>query len=361
MAKEDKKAKKAAKKEEKAAKKANRTPDPEFKNSLIKCIGAVVCVAAICITSVSGVGKIADAKISAAEAAANPAAASDSADEGAPIDETAGYDDTAAPVDDGTADAGTDDTAAPADEETAADTGSSEAATEAGKTDNGGSASKTMSTAEVIKLYNSVTAKTFNAKVPFTKERNTTEDNYDAGVALKASKSIVFKFMGVGDDNKFSKTVTKEDKDSYHKYFQASKLTAADVTSATCTEAGGKQTIVINIKDGASSVKGGQVVNSNNAPLDRAGLACGDNDKDYWDHKTAENVMSAIDDVPACKSANIAEKYTNAKITAVVDAKTGNLISLTAFFKFHFDLDDVMGSSGTADSSSTVIMKDFKW
>ena len=46
---------------------------------------------------------------------------------------------------------------------------------------------------------------------------------------------------------------------------------------------------------------------------------------------------------------------------SVVDAKTGNLISLTAFFKFHFDLDDVMGSSGTADSSSTVIMKDFKW
>ena len=356
MAKEDKKAKKAAKKEAKAAKKANKVSDPEFNSSLVKCICAVACVAALCITSVANIGKISDAKIGAAEAMGQPASESASADEGT-VD--AGTDDTAAPVDEGTVDAGTDDTAAPADEGTA-DAGT-ETPTEAGKSDNGGSASKTMSTAEVIKLYNSVTAKTFNAKVPFTKERNTTEDNYEAGLALKASKSIVFQFMGVGDANKFSKTVTKEDKDSYHKYFQASKLTAADVTSATCTEAGGKQTIVINIKDGASSVKGGQVVNSNNAPLDRAGLACGDNDKDYWDHKTAENVMSAIDDVPACKSANIAEKYTNAKITAVVDAKTGNLISLTAFFKFHFDLDDVMGSSGTADSSSTVIMKDFKW
>lgn len=361
MAKEDKKAKKLAKKEAKAEKKANKTPDPEFNKSLVKSICAVACVAALCITTVSNIGKVTDAKIAAAEAANKTSDSAEAAGTDDSYVDTGAADDTAAPVDEGTAaDAGTaDDTAAaPADEGTA-DAGS-EAATEAAKSDNGGSASKTLSTAEVVKLYNTATAKAFNAKVPFTKERNTTEDNYDAGVALKASKSIVFKFMGVGDDNKFSKTVTKEDKDSYHKYLQASKLTSADVTSATCTEAGGKKTIVINIKDGSSSVKGGKVVNSNNAPLDRCGLACGDNDKDYWDHKTAENVMSAIDDVPACGSANITEKYSGAKITAVIDAN-GNLVSLTAFFKFHFDLDAVMGSKGTADSTSTVIMKDFKW
>lgn len=363
MAKESKKEKKAAKKEAKAAKKENKkangkASDPEFNGNLVKCIFAVLCVLALCITTTSNIGKVADAKIAAAEAFVK-----DAGENGEAADETGadtGSTDTDAPAADEQsteAEAGEDATEASSDAEAAP----TEAATEAGKTD-GGSASKApKSTDEVLKAYNSATAKAFNAKVPFTKERDTVEKNYKAGAALNASKSIVYKFMGVGDANKFSKTVTKEDKDSYHKYLQASKLTPNDVTSATCTEAGGKYTIVIKIKDGASSVKGGQVVNSNNAPLDRAGLACGDHDKDYWDHKTAENVMSAIAEVPLCGSANINEKYTNASITAVVDAKTGNLVSLTAKFDFHFDLDKVMSSSGTADSSSTVVMKDFKW
>ena len=371
MAKADKKAKKAAKKEAKAAKKeekkVNGTPDNgEFKTSLVKCIAAVACVIALCVTTVSNVGKISDAKIKAAETVSAGAGTSESADEASAdaAGETAGTDD-AAPADEtaGTEDAAADETADAAD---AGDTSADTAASDAAPANNGGSssASKTAalkSTADIVKYYNTATAKAFNAKVPFTKERNTVEKSYKAGAALNYSKSIVYKFMGVGDANKFSKTVTKEDKDSYHKYLQASKLTAADVTSATCSEAGGKYTIVIKVKDGSSSVSGGKVVSSNNSPLDRSGLACGDNDKDYWDHKTAENVMSAIDEVPLCGSANINEKYTGATITAVIDSATGNLVSLTAKFNFHFDLDKVMSSSGTADSASTVIMKDFKW
>ena len=51
-------------------------------------------------------------------------------------------------------------------------------------------------------------------------------------------KSIVYKFMGVGDSNKFSKSVTSADAESYHKYFKTSKLTTSDVTSATCVKNG---------------------------------------------------------------------------------------------------------------------------
>ena len=363
MAKESKKEKKAAKKEAKAAKKENKkangkASDPEFNGNLVKCIFAVLCVLALCVTTTSNIGKVADAKIAAAEAFVK-----DAGENGEAADETGadtGSTDTDAPAADEQsteAEAGEDATEASSDAEAAP----TEAATEAGKTD-GGSASKApKSTDEVLKAYNSATAKAFNAKVPFTKERDTVEKNYKAGAALNASKSIVYKFMGVGDANKFSKTVTKEDKDSYHKYLQASKLTPNDVTSATCTEAGGKYTIVIKIKDGTSSVKGGQVVNSNNAPLDRSGLACGADDKDYWDHKPAQNIIAAIDDVPGAAKGDISEKYSNAVINVVINSKTGNIVSLTAKFDFHMDIANVMGSSGVAEASTTVNMKDFKW
>jgi len=365
MSKEKKEAKKAAKAAKKAEKKANKTGlDMESKNTLIKSIVAVVCVAALCLTTTSNIGKIAEAKVAAAEKMyGGNTETSDSAD-----DTYSDYSDVSSDVaTDGSTDVVADDGTVVADDATASDTsttgGDSTAATPAG--DSGaskGTASAGQKTpAEIINMYNTATAKAASKAVPFTKERSTVEKNYDAGIALKASKDIVYKFMGVGDANKFSKAPGEMDKGSYHKYLQASKLTAADVTSATATTNGANTVIVLKIKDGSSTVKGGKVVSSNNAPLDRSGLACGDNDKDYWDHKTAENVMSAIDEVPGCSSANISEKYSNATITAVINTSTGNLVSITAKFDFHFDLDAVMGSSGTADSSSTVIMKDFKW
>ena len=166
--------------------------------------------------------------------------------------------------------------------------------------------------------------------------------------------------MGVGDANKYIKSVTSADAESYHKYFKASKLTTSDVTSATCVKNGNNYTITLHIKNGSSTVKGGKVVSSNNAPLDRSGLACGDKDKDYWDHKTAENVMSAIAKVPGCGSANISENYSNAVITAVVNASTGNLVSLNAKFDFKFELSDVVSTTGTAAASTVVNMTGFK-
>lgn len=363
--KEAKKAAKAAKKEEKKANKANREIDTEAQSTLIKSIVAVLCVVALCLTTMSNIGKIADAKIAAAEKmyGGNGASSESADDSSSDFGDTSS--DVAADSGDSTDATAADDTTADTGDSTAADssTSSSDASTPSDNSSkpaaNAGSTQK--SKAEIIKLYNDATAKAASKAVPFTKERNTVEKKYEAGVALKASKDIVYRFMGVGEKYKFSKAASEMNKENYFKYLQASKLTDADVTEATYTQSGANYTIVLKIKDGSSSVNGGKVVSSNNTPLDRSGLACGEHDKDYWDHKTAENVMSAIAEVPGCGSANINEKYSNAVITAVVNASTGNLVSITAKFDFHFDLDKVMGSSGVADSSSTIIMKDFKW
>ena len=372
MAKADKAAKKEAKAAKKAEKKANGGGlDQETKNTIIKCVATLACFGIVSASVSSGLGKIADAKLAGvnSDASASESAGDDTAFED---DAFAGFDD-AGTIDDGTADAGTEDagaadaagdvdTAAPADSSTAGDSASAATTGGTSSTASAGQSTKIPSTkAEILKVYNDATAKAAKAAVPFQKDRITTEKKYEAGVALKAFKSIVYQFMGVGDANKFSKTVTAADKDSYHKYFQASKLTEADITNATCKQSGDNYLIAINIKDGTSSVKGGQVVNSNNAPLDRSGLACGADDKDYWDHKPAQNIIAAIDDVPGAAKGDISERYSNAVINVVINAKTGNIVSLNAKFDFHMDLANVMGSSGVAEATSTVTMKDFKW
>lgn len=371
MSKDNKEAKKAAKAAKKEEKKANGGGlDQASKQSLIKSIVAVACVGAICLTTTANIGKVSEAKIAAAEKmyGGSSSASTDAGDDTSADAGDTSYVDTSA-------DTGAADTSADASTDTSTDAADTGADAGAASTDSGSTASTPAnnntsgntatsgqkSKAEIIKLYNDATAKAASKVAKFEKERNTVEKKYEAGVALKAFKSLVYTFMGVGDSNKFTKSGSEMDKDNYYKYLQASKLTDADVVSATYTPSGANYTIVLKLKDGASSVKGGKTVSSNNTALDRSGLACGQDDKDYWDHKTAQNLMAAIDDVPGCASADIAEKYSNATITAVVNASTGNLVSITGKFDFHCDINNVMGSSGVAEASSTVIMKDFKW
>ncbi|MBQ3150313.1 MAG: hypothetical protein IJB86_03605 [Clostridia bacterium] len=212
-------------------------------------------------------------------------------------------------------------------------------------------------TADILKLYNDATAKVASAKPQFTKKRESVANTYDAGVALKAFKGLVYQFMGIGSENIFTETIAKNG-DNYTKHFLASKLTAADVTSAACTaDDKGNFTVNLSIKGGNSSVNEG-TLEGINAPIDKCGISAGLNDKDYYDHKTAQNVYDAIDDVAS--GATIKESYSNAKLTAVIDAE-GNLTSLKVTFDMAFDISKVYGSSGTATASTEVIFSDFKW
>ena len=349
------------KKKKKKAKKEKTPMDLDSKKTLFKSFTALVCVIAVCITAVVNTGKMCDAAKKAAEqrgSAATEAMGDDTAVDGEAPSDDAVVDEV--PTDASGEEVPTD--AAPADDASAGtagtDTSSSAGTATSGNKTTAASSGIPTGVAQIVSYYNTATAKVAAKKAPFSKSRTTVEKTYEAGLPLKASKGLVNKFMGVGDDNKFTKSVTSADADSYHKYFQASKLTASDVTNATCTKSGNNYTITLNIKNGSSSVKNGKVVSSNNSPLDRSGLACGDKDKDYWDHKTAENVMSAISDVAG--SANISESYSNAVITAVVNASTGNLVSLTAKFDFKFELSNIMGSSGKSTASSTISMTGFK-
>lgn len=212
--------------------------------------------------------------------------------------------------------------------------------------------------AEILAVYNKAVNSAYNAKAGFTKERSTDNEKLDASAVLNAFKSLVYQFMGVGEENKYSETVTKGkwDTDAKKHYLRKSTLTEADLTGASCKENGGKYTIVLNVKGGSS--KGSEAESYTNAPIDKCGICVGNEDKGYYDHKTGEVIYDAIAGTYA--GAVIEEKYDNAKVTAVVDAATGNLVSLTVEYDIDVAIDIGIGS-GTATATTHIIYKNFKY
>ncbi len=214
-------------------------------------------------------------------------------------------------------------------------------------------------TAEIIEAYNNAINSAYNAKAGFDKERKTDNENIaGGGVVFSAAKDLVYKFMGVGDGNIYSENVAKgqwESEPNMH-YLRKSTLTAADVTKATCKEGNGKYLIVLEVKDGSS--RGSKEEKFTNAPIDKCGICVGTEDKGYYDHKTGEVIYDALAGTYA--GADISEKYTNAKVSAIIDAQTGNIISL----KVEFDIDvaiDIDIAKGTATATTHITYKNFKY
>ncbi len=213
--------------------------------------------------------------------------------------------------------------------------------------------------AEIIAIYNNAVNSAYNAKAGFNKERYTDKEVLNTKGALGALKDLVYKFMGIGADNKYTMDVTKGqwESDVPHHYLRKSTLSAADVTKATCTANGNQYTIVLNVKGGNS--KGSENEKYTNAPIDKCGICVGDADKSYFDHKTGPVIYSAIGGTYA--SAVIEEKYSNATVKAVVDGATGNLVSLVVEYDIACTMDVGIVGSGNATGTTHIIYKNFKY
>lgn len=213
--------------------------------------------------------------------------------------------------------------------------------------------------AEILAAYNNAVNSAYNAKAGFHKERSADNANLDAKGALSALTDVVYKFMGIGEENLYSEDVVKGnwDSDTAKHYLRKSTLTEADLTNATCKENGGKYTIVLSVKGGSS--KGSEKEKYNNSPIDKCGICVGDKDKHYFDHKTGPVIYDALAEIYG--SAVIAESYDNAKVTAVVDAATGNLVSLTVEYDITCSIDVGIIGSGNATGTAHIIYKNFKY
>ena len=368
MSKEDKKAKKAAKKAAKAEKKANKTPmDVDVKVTLIRCICAIVCVAIVVVSFSNGIGKISDTKLEIAKSVSGESSDDIGGDDG-------DYTDDGAVADDGTAAADgeikddpalTDDTAAVDNTATADNSSSGGANTPANNSgssntaSNTGTASKDPSTAaEIVKYYNTATAKAVSAKVGYNKTRTTDNEKMDASGALMAMKSLVFKFMGIGAENKYQETVAKGNWGE-NPFLLASKLTTSDVTSAACKKSGANYVITLKLKGGSSSADKSKPVTAPNSSLDKCGICVGTEDKSRFDHKTASVIYDAIAGTYA--SAVVKEQYSNAVVKATINATTGNIVSLLVEWNVSVEISKVLGMSAKASGISHVSYSAFKY
>ena len=211
--------------------------------------------------------------------------------------------------------------------------------------------------ADILAVYNDAINKAYAAKVGFNKERYTDNETLNAGFLLKTFGDLIYSFMGIGAENKYTMDVTKGqwESDVPHHYLRKSTLTEADLTGAKCTESNGKYTITLDVKPGTS--KASKSESWTKAPIDKCGICVGDADKSYFDHKTAPVIYAAVGQV--LSSAVIEESYSNAKVVAVIDAATGNLVSLSVEFDISVIIDAAGG--GNATGTAHVFYKNFKY
>ena len=210
---------------------------------------------------------------------------------------------------------------------------------------------------DIIEYYNTAVNKAVDAKVGFNKLRYVDNEKLNAGFLLKTFGDVMYQFMGIGAENKYTMDVTKGqwESDLPHQYLRKSTLSEADITKATCTANGDEYTIVLNVKSGNSYAD--KKSKSNNSPIDKCGICVGDGDKSYFDHKTAIVIYDAIDDVLG--GAKISESYDKATVKAVIDSTTGNLVSLTVEYDITITIDTAGG--GDATGSAHIFYKNFKY
>lgn len=212
-------------------------------------------------------------------------------------------------------------------------------------------------TAEILEAYNNAVNSAYDAKAGFSKERSTFNESIQGGgVVFSAAKDLIYKFMGVGADNKYTENVTKgnwESEANMH-YLRKSTLTEADITSATCQAGSGQYLITLEVKGGSS--RGSKDEKSTKAPIDKCGICVGNEDKGYYDHKTGEVIYDALAGTYA--GADISESYNNAKIFAIINAETGKIMNLKVEFNIDVNI-DVKVASGTATATTNIIYRDF--
>lgn len=338
----------------------------EFKNTLIKSITAVLCVAAICISAVIGVGKIGDAKIEAAKASGTASSAGTQSGDTTPFEDGT-TEDTAAPADEATSDAAQDqDAAADASADSTAtdaeapqqssDSSSSSDAAPASSSSSSSSSSMPTTTAAILSYYNNATAKVVSTKAGYSKTRVVDNEKIEANLIFKQFKSLIYQFMGIGADNKYTENVAKG-KWGENPYFLASKLSASDVTGAKCVKSGSDYVITINVKNGSSAANKSKPTTPANAPLDRTGICVGTEDKARFDHKTASVIYDAIQGT--FKNADVKESYNNAVVKATINASTGNISSLTVTWNMNVTID--IGGAASASGISHVTFSNFKY
>lgn len=326
-----------------------------MKKTVIQCVTALLCVIAVAVTSVISVGKISTAKVDAAKAAAansstsgDPStdpSANPSGDPSAPADPSA---DPSATDPSNAADPSATDPSNPA----------SPATPSASKPGTSGTASKVPSTAaDIAAYYNAAVNKAVNSKAGFSKKRVTSISNLNGGklMEMKIVVDTVNDFLGVGTTN------YKNTKGKVGEISKAS-LSANDISSPTCKQSGDNYVITMTLKNGTS--KASSAGKSDSTALARTGLYSGVGDKKAYDYKNAGNIFDGLNNADGASVESVVENNKNIKISATINSKTGNLVSLHISYDWDVALTKVKYTivtikSATGDAKTSVDFTNF--
>lgn len=314
-----------------------------MKKTVITCVTALLCVIAVCVSSVLGTGKIADAKIEAAKYAPS-GAVNTNASAGSNVDTDVPSDnqgtDSEVPTD---APAGAqtpaeNGTSGGSDTSSGGSTGSSSSSGSSASTNK--TSSKPSTTAEILNYFNTAANKVKTSAKGGVKnyEKNSQAGTFELTGTLKGfSKtinSLVEKNMGEkkGDTNR---KLSKADLKTYFPVENeswSSKLTTSNIQSAKLEEKGGKYVITIMLKNDASSAN----------PAHGTG-----------NHGRAFNIVrvsTILDNAGPLRSmldGNVKIGYRNGKIVATIDPKTGNLTHANYYYVWTLDV-TALGSNVSA-------------
>ena len=326
-----------------------------MKKTVIQCVTALLCVIAVAVTSVISVGKISTAKVDAAKAAA-----ANSSTSGDPSTDPSGNPsaDPSAPADPSADPSATDPSNAADPSATDPSNPASPATPSASKPGKSGTASKVPSTAaDIAAYYNAAVNKAVNSKAGFSKKRVTSISNLNGGklMEMKIVVDTVNDFLGVGTTN------YKNTKGKVGEISKAS-LSANDISSPTCKQSGDNYVITMTLKNGTS--KASSAGKSDSTTLARTGLYSGVGDKKAYDYKNAGNIFDGLNNADGASVESVVENNKNIKITATINSKTGNLVSLHISYDWDVALTKVKYTivtikSATGDAKTSVDFTNF--
>ena len=118
----------------------------------------------------------------------------------------------------------------------------------------------------------------------------------------------------------------------------------------------------MTLKNGTS--KASSAGKSDSTALARTGLYSGVGDKKAYDYKNAGNIFDGLNNADGASVESVVENNKNIKITATINSKTGNLVSLHISYNWDVALTKVKYTivtikSATGDAKTSVDFTNF--
>ncbi|MGN0549962.1 MAG: hypothetical protein ACI4IM_10230 [Acutalibacteraceae bacterium] len=308
-----------------------------MKKTVVTCVTAILCVIAVCVSSVLGTSKLADAKVEAAKYApsgsvntvSGGASYADNLDSDVPADVPTDSDVPTDPAADGQ-DVTDASNSTGSDTDTPASSGSTGTSSSSSATSNKTS-SKPSTTAEILNYFNTSVNKVKTSSKGGVKnyEKNTQAGTFTLTGPFKRLSGVINGLVEKNMGEKKGHTNLKLSKADLKTYFPvenetwASKLTTSNISSANLTEKNGKYVITIQVKPDAASTN----------PTHGAG--------NHGKAFSIVQVSTILDNAGPLKSmldGNVKIGYHNGKIVATIDPKTGNLTHINYYYVWDLDV-----------------------